>query len=105
MCSINSDADMAAFVMQGSSYYVGPCDHLHCLAWLQQAEVQAQAGLVQPHCICNSCKLFTSCICCICLMPCIQHGVHHFAEQVGFVPNPKLAQHLVLPGHCHAQLI
>ncbi len=85
-CSVNGHADTTALPMQGSSYSVGPCDHLHRLAWLQQAEVQAPAGLVQPRCICNSSKFFMSDIYCICLMPCIQLVVRHAAEHVGLVP-------------------
>jgi len=33
-CSVNGHADTTALLMQGSNYSVGPCDHLHRLAWL-----------------------------------------------------------------------
>jgi len=33
-CAAKTHADTAAFLMQGSSYSVGPCDHLHRMAWL-----------------------------------------------------------------------
>lgn len=44
-------------------------------------------------------------ICCIWLLQCIQCVMRYAAEAVGFVPNPRLAQHLVLPSHCYAQLV
>ena len=44
-------------VVQVCSHHSGSHSNFKAVAWLQQAQVQAQAGVVQSHCIWYTCEL------------------------------------------------